>query len=64
MSLIKNNEVNMKEVELVMPHRHMGIDYKKGDVIVVSEIDANWLYQRNIAKSFTKQTNKQEVKHG
>lgn|GEM_PF-4260581 len=54
----------MKEVELVMPHRHMGIDYKKGDVIVVSEIDANWLYQRNIAKSFTKQTNKQEVKHG
>lgn len=54
----------MKEVELLTDHRHMGLDYKKGEVIEVSDIDANWLYQRNIAQPFTKQTNKQEVKHG
>ena len=53
----------MKEVELLKAHRHNGQYYKKGDVIQVSDDDANWLSQRGIAKLVNKKQTKQEVIH-
>lgn len=44
------SNLSLKKVELLAPHNHADLDYKKGDQIEVTEQEAEWLLARGLIK--------------
>jgi len=55
------NDDNQVQVVLLKPHRHLGVQYIKGDVISVASIQLDWLLSRGVARVLPTET-KQDKK--